>query len=216
MHTEPFLGRASMLCFLYGPGEPGRYPATANAIPTHFRHSEYRFMSYEINISASTQYSAMEVASWMCSFPFQDRWEYEREPLENDDDAVLNHYVDDGYFRSIISRPRWTGPFHKSWFTSESTVCIDTKVRTRTTIGRFDTVFAVGLELCNHDSDCDLLLVANGEEVFVKTTGKLFIQQNYFQAASLAAMLPKQYFVMKRRFCDIPDDDRRNLIEHSW
>ena len=28
LHTEPFLGRASMLCFLYGPGEPGRYPAT--------------------------------------------------------------------------------------------------------------------------------------------------------------------------------------------
>ena len=25
LHTEPFLGRASMLCFLYGPGEPGRY-----------------------------------------------------------------------------------------------------------------------------------------------------------------------------------------------
>ena len=28
LHTEPFLGRTSMLCFLYGPGEPGRYPAT--------------------------------------------------------------------------------------------------------------------------------------------------------------------------------------------
>ena len=27
LHTEPFLGRASMLCFLYGPGEPGRYVA---------------------------------------------------------------------------------------------------------------------------------------------------------------------------------------------
>ena len=27
LHTEPFLGRVSMLCFLYGPGEPGRYPA---------------------------------------------------------------------------------------------------------------------------------------------------------------------------------------------
>ena len=26
LHTEPFLGRVSMLCFLYGPGEPGRYP----------------------------------------------------------------------------------------------------------------------------------------------------------------------------------------------
>ena len=25
LHTEPFLGRASVLCFLYGPGEPGRY-----------------------------------------------------------------------------------------------------------------------------------------------------------------------------------------------
>ena len=29
LHTEPFLGRASILCFLYGPGEPGRYPARA-------------------------------------------------------------------------------------------------------------------------------------------------------------------------------------------
>ena len=28
LHTEPFLGRVSMLCFLYGPGEPGRYTAT--------------------------------------------------------------------------------------------------------------------------------------------------------------------------------------------
>ena len=28
LHTEPFLGRASMLCFLYGPGEPGRYTAS--------------------------------------------------------------------------------------------------------------------------------------------------------------------------------------------
>ena len=27
LHTEPFLGRASMLIFLYGPGEPGRYHA---------------------------------------------------------------------------------------------------------------------------------------------------------------------------------------------
>ena len=27
LHTEPFLGRVSMLCFLYGPGEPGRYAA---------------------------------------------------------------------------------------------------------------------------------------------------------------------------------------------
>ena len=27
LHTEPFLGRVSMLCFLYGSGEPGRYPA---------------------------------------------------------------------------------------------------------------------------------------------------------------------------------------------
>ena len=27
LHTEPFLGRASVLCFLYGPGEPGRYHA---------------------------------------------------------------------------------------------------------------------------------------------------------------------------------------------
>ena len=27
LHTEPFLGRASMLYFLYGPGEPGRYHA---------------------------------------------------------------------------------------------------------------------------------------------------------------------------------------------
>ena len=27
LHTEPFLGRALMLCFLYGPGEPGRYHA---------------------------------------------------------------------------------------------------------------------------------------------------------------------------------------------
>ena len=26
LHTEPFLGRVSMLSFLYGPGEPGRYP----------------------------------------------------------------------------------------------------------------------------------------------------------------------------------------------
>ena len=25
LHTEPFLGRVSMFCFLYGPGEPGRY-----------------------------------------------------------------------------------------------------------------------------------------------------------------------------------------------
>ena len=36
LHTEPFLGRVSMLCFLYGPGEPGRYPATDEtyAVPT--------------------------------------------------------------------------------------------------------------------------------------------------------------------------------------
>ena len=27
LHTESFLGQASMLCFLYGPGEPGRYHA---------------------------------------------------------------------------------------------------------------------------------------------------------------------------------------------
>ena len=27
LHTEPFLGRASVLCFWYGPGEPGRYSA---------------------------------------------------------------------------------------------------------------------------------------------------------------------------------------------
>ena len=31
LHTEPFLGRASMLIFLYGPGEPGRYHATTYA-----------------------------------------------------------------------------------------------------------------------------------------------------------------------------------------
>ena len=30
LHTEPFLGRASMLYFLYGPGEPGRYPARSH------------------------------------------------------------------------------------------------------------------------------------------------------------------------------------------
>ena len=30
LHTEPFLGRVSMLSFLYGPGEPGRYHAQSN------------------------------------------------------------------------------------------------------------------------------------------------------------------------------------------
>ena len=33
LHAEPFLGRASMLCFLYGPGEPGRYAAKTNGKP---------------------------------------------------------------------------------------------------------------------------------------------------------------------------------------
>ena len=26
LHAEPYLGRASMSCFLYGPGERGCYP----------------------------------------------------------------------------------------------------------------------------------------------------------------------------------------------
>ena len=33
LHTEPFLGRASVLCFWCGPGEPGRYPTQSMLEP---------------------------------------------------------------------------------------------------------------------------------------------------------------------------------------
>ena len=174
------------------------------------RPSALYFMSYEINITTSTRHSVQEVANWMQSFPFQDKWNLESE--YGSDVLAVYHTTNNGYYRCVISRPRRTGVFHRNWFTTQSTICIDTKVRTPSTIGISDTVFAVAFEFCKWDRDCDVLLLDNYDEVFVRTNGQLFVDRQYFRSRSLAAMLPDDYRVVQGSLYDKTDEERRNLL----
>ena len=167
-------------------------------------------MSHEINITTNTNRSVIEIADWMITFPFQNSWKLESEPTSADG-AVVQHDTDDGLYRCVVSRPRQTGPFHRSWFASKATVCIDTKVRRASLIGRCDTVFAVAFELCKLDAVCDVLLLDNGEEVFVRQKGELFITPEYFRARSLGIMLPDKYKMVRGRLCDVPGEDRQDM-----
>ena len=76
------------------------------------KHEGKRIVSYEFNITASTRHSVKELADWMLSHPFKDKWE-SLESEQHESVSVVRQGA--GSYRCVISKDHMPDMFWQSW-----------------------------------------------------------------------------------------------------